>query len=160
MEIDIQIRNLTRRQVNGARIKKAIAAAVNGEKKRFAGEGAEISVVLVGKKRMAAINQKYRGVASATDVLSFAHCEGEELAPGRILGELVICPEIVAQDAKTAGRGFDYQTAWVAIHGALHLLGYDHERGVEQEREMRQKEKYYLSKLKTENEKGKTKIKN
>jgi len=58
MEIDIQIRNLTRRQVNGARIKKAIAAAVNGEKKRFAGEGAEISVVLVGKKRMAAINQK------------------------------------------------------------------------------------------------------
>lgn len=160
MEIDIQIRNLVRRQVDEARIRKAIAAAVNGENGRGAAKRTEISVVLIGKKRMAAINQKYRGVASATDVLSFAHCEGKELAGGRILGELVICPEVIAQDAKRARHAFDYQAAWAAVHGTLHLLGYDHERGGEQEREMRQKEKYYLSKLKTENKKGKTKIKN
>lgn len=156
MEPIIEINNLTGRKINAPLIKKAAASVMKEESK----SRGELSLVFVGKNRIRALNKKYRMVDCATDVLSFAHCEGKELVGGRILGELVICPEVVAQDAKTAGCDFDYQTAWVAIHGALHLLGYDHERGGEQEREMRQKEKYYLSKLKTENEKGKTKIKN
>jgi len=160
MEIDIQIRNLARRRVNEALIKKAVAAAANGERGRFAGERMEISVVLVGKKRMAAINQKYRGVASATDVLSFAHCEGEEFAAGKVLGELVICPAQVAADAKGAGVSEKKETAWVAVHGTLHLLGYDHEAGGGDAEKMRKKEKHYLSELEIESEKGKTKIKN
>lgn len=146
MEIDIQIRNLTRRRVDMPLIKRAIAVAVDGED-RFAGERVEISVVLVGKKRMAAINQKYRGVALATDVLSFAHCEGEEFAGERILGELVVCPAQVAADAESAGVSARKETAWVAIHGTLHLLGYDHEKNEAAAVRMRDKERGYLKQI-------------
>lgn len=146
MEPIIEINNLTGRKINAPLIKKAAAAVMEGESK----SRGELSLVFVGKNRIRALNKKYRMVDCATDVLSFAHCEGKELVGGRILGELVICPEVVAQDAKQARRAFDCQAAWVAIHGTLHLLGYDHEKNEAAARSMRKKEEEYLSKLRVD----------
>jgi len=141
----IEINNLTRRKINAPLIKKAAAFVMEGEKK----SRGELSLVFVGQNRIRALNKKYRNVDRATDVLSFAlggkfSDNDDEI----LLGEVVICPQIIAKDAKQADCSFDYQAVWTVVHGVLHLSGYDHEEGGEREREMRQREKYYLSKLK------------
>lgn len=157
METIIEINNLTRQKINAPLIKKAAASVIEGESKARG----ELSLVFVGKNRIRALNKKYRGVDRATDVLSFAlggkfNDNDNEM----LLGELAVCPQIIAKDAEQAGHNFDYQIAWAVIHGVLHLIGHDHEKGEEQDGIMKQKERKYLSKLKIENEKGKTKIKN
>jgi probable rRNA maturation factor len=115
----------------------------------FENRCAEISIVLVGAQKIRRINKEYRKIDSATDVLSFGN---DNMAAGKgalpqILGELVICPQVVKSDARQAGTAAKREMAWVVIHGILHLLGYDHETGETGAKAMREKEEFYLSKL-------------
>lgn len=142
MEVIIEINNLTRQKINVPLIKKA-AACVMRENSKMRGE---LSVVFVGRKRIKELNKKYRGVDYATDVLSFAlddiscDCAG-------LLGELIICPQVIAKDAGQSNRSFDRQVVWAVVHGILHLTGYDHEKGEMEAKRMRKKEEYYLNKF-------------
>jgi probable rRNA maturation factor len=77
------------------------------------GEG-HLSVELVGEERIRELNREHRGRDAATDVLAFPIDEGETAGP-RELGDVVICP----------ARASDVAEA--AVHGVLHLCGYDHE---------------------------------
>lgn len=77
----------------------------------------DISVVLVGEKKIQEINKKYRRKNKPTDVLSF---EG--------LNEIFICSNVVKKQAKEFGVLFKNELARVLIHGILHLKGYDHEK--------------------------------
>ena len=90
--------------------------------------GAECGLLLVGDRTMARLNERYRGIARSTDVLSFPMREGlfESLSPG-LLGDVVISAETADRQARALGRSLREELAALLIHGILHLLGYDHQ---------------------------------
>lgn len=81
----------------------------------------EVTVVFLDPAEARALNKRHRGRDYATDVLSFSPIE-----PGS-LGELVLCPEVVRRQAVEVGVSFRQELGLLLVHGALHLLGYDHE---------------------------------
>lgn len=82
----------------------------------------EISVAIVGEKRMVKINKKYRGKNSATDVLSFSYENSLE----KLDGELIFCPGIITRRGKENGMNLNDEWQQDFIHGMLHLLGLEH----------------------------------
>jgi len=89
---------------------------------------AEVNISLVSNERMQNLNRDFRGKDEVTDVLSFPSDQG----PG-VLGDIAISPEVAAAAAKKHGHSFHREICFLAIHGFLHLIGYDHE---ESEKEM------------------------
>ncbi len=115
-----------------------------------------LSVTLTTPEKIKVINQKYRGIDKATDVLSFPMFEKEELeqmiAQGKsrvedVLGDIIISIQKVKEQAKEYGHSFERELAYMVVHGFYHLMGYDHI----QEKDkiiMRPKEEKILEKLK------------
>ncbi len=104
----------------------------------------EVSVTFTDNERIHLLNEQYRGVDRPTDVLSFPLTdfsgESEEPAidaPRVSLGDIVISLEKASEQAAEFGHSFDRETAFLTVHSMLHLLGYDHETGEEDEQEMR-----------------------
>jgi probable rRNA maturation factor len=87
----------------------------------------EIAIVLVGESAARDLNRRYRGKDQATNVLSFPY-EPEPHEKSALLGDLVICPAVVAREARAQRKRPRDHYAHLTIHGTLHLLGYDHER--------------------------------
>lgn len=108
----------------------------------------EIGILLVGDRRMQALNRRFRGVNRTTDVLAFAFREGPggKLHPEQ-LGDVVICLPQVRRQARAAERSLHRETAWLLAHGILHLLGYDHERSRREAARMRRKEREVLRRI-------------
>ncbi len=75
---------------------------------------------------MRALNARYRGIDAPTDVLSFAQ-EHDIIVPGmpKLLGDVVISVDTAHRQAAAAGRTLEDELGQLAIHGVLHLLGYD-----------------------------------
>lgn len=134
----IEVNNLTRQKIDGNFLKRVAKIALKGENSKVA----DLSIALVPEKEIKKLNKKYRKENKPTDVLSFEASEFD-----LSLGEVVICPERVKEDAREFGTTFKKELALVLIHGILHLLGYDHEKGGRQAREMEAKQKHYLSKI-------------
>ena len=113
------------------------AAAALGRR----GEGREIAVRVVAPRESRQLNKQWRGKDKPTNVLSFP-------APPDLptLGDLVICAQVVKQEAKRDGKTLDAHWAHMVVHGALHLAGYDHERG---ERDRVRMERREISVLKS-----------
>ena len=93
----------------------------------------ELSLVMVSDRKMRALNLKFRGVDRATDVLSFpmaAETQSAELSSvaEQYLGDVVIATGVAERQARNAGHRLGYEHRRLALHGLLHLLGYDHER--------------------------------
>ncbi|MBH0158496.1 rRNA maturation RNase YbeY [Fictibacillus sp. 5RED26] len=94
---------------------------------------AEVSVTIVTKERIQEINNEYRQKDSVTDVISFAMEEmGEdetEIIGGeetRFLGDIIICLDVAKGQAAEYGHSLEREMGFLAVHGFLHLLGYDH----------------------------------
>ncbi|HEY7448628.1 MAG TPA: rRNA maturation RNase YbeY [Vicinamibacterales bacterium] len=89
-----------------------------------------VTLALVGDRRVRALNRRYRGVDRVTDVLSFTADApaGEVGAVGPFLGDVVIATGVAARQAHAAGHSVGTEYRILALHGLLHLLGYDHER--------------------------------
>jgi probable rRNA maturation factor len=104
-----------------------------------------LSVRVVGTARSRALNARYRHKDRPTNVLSFG---GAGMMPdGSIdLGELVICAPVVAREASSQGKRAAAHWAHLTVHGALHLLGFDHERPG-QARKMEAREVQILDRL-------------
>ncbi len=85
--------------------------------------GRELSILVVGPARSRSLNRHYRRRDHATNVLSFPAA-----VRGRGLGDLVICPQVLRREARAAGTAERAHWMHLVIHGALHLVGYDHER--------------------------------
>ncbi|MGW0434308.1 rRNA maturation RNase YbeY [Micromonospora sp. NPDC003197] len=104
---------------------------------------AELSVLLVDIEYMTELNHRWMGGDGPTDVLAFPMDEGSiDHGPGEVngaepalLGDIVLCPEVAAKQATTAGHSADDELHLLTVHGVLHLLGYDHAEP-EEEREM------------------------
>ncbi len=111
----------------------------------------QLSISLIDTTRMVDLNAQYMGKAGATDVLSFPiedfsegvpRSTGEE--PPLLLGDIVICPEVVRGNAANAGVAFEDEMALMVVHGILHLLGRDHMIEAEAEA-MEQREREILA---------------
>lgn len=88
--------------------------------------GRELSLLLAGRARSRALNARYRGRDHATNVLSFP-ASPAAAAPSGLLGELVICPAVLRQEARSQHKSARAHWAHMVVHGVLHLMGYDHE---------------------------------
>jgi probable rRNA maturation factor len=88
----------------------------------------EVTVALVSDGRMRALNRSFRGKDYATDVLSFPLDDGvADGAGGASLGDIVIATGVARRQADAAGHAVSSELRVLALHGLLHLLGYDHE---------------------------------
>jgi len=88
-------------------------------------ENTELTIRIVDIDESQTLNHQYRGKNKATNVLSFPF-EVPEGIPLNLLGDLVICAEIVAREAEQQHKTQTEHWAHMVIHGCLHLLGYDH----------------------------------
>lgn len=113
------------------------AAAALGRR----GAGREIAVRVVAPGESQKLNRQWRGKDQPTNVLSFP-------APPELptLGDLVICAKVVKDEARRHGKKLEAHWAHMVVHGALHLAGYDHERG---ERDRLKMERREISVLKS-----------
>ncbi|WP_436859880.1 rRNA maturation RNase YbeY [Staphylococcus caeli] len=93
-------------------------------------EEAELSVTFVDKNEIQEINKMYRDKDKVTDVISFALEEDEPEISGldmpRVLGDIIICTDVAQEQADSYGHSFERELGFLALHGFLHLLGYDH----------------------------------
>ena len=99
-----------------------VEAALRGAKRRKA---TELSIRIVGADEGRALNRDYRGKDYATNVLSFEAGLPPELKLP-LIGDMVICAPVVAREAAEQGKRVRNHWAHLTVHGALHLLGYDH----------------------------------
>ena len=102
-----------------------VAAALAGRIRE-----ADLAIRIVGTREGRALNRHYRGKDYATNVLSFPAELPEGLPEGvrlPLLGDLVICAPVVAREAREQRKPLAAHYAHLTVHGALHLLGWDHE---------------------------------
>jgi probable rRNA maturation factor len=90
---------------------------------------AELAIVLTNDSAIHALNRDWRGQNKPTNVLSFpaAPSRGHKRAPAKSLGDIVIAYETAAREAKSEHKSLKDHLAHLAVHGFLHLAGYDHE---------------------------------
>lgn len=99
---------------------------------KYAEEGSyEVSILITDDAGIRKLNKSYRGKDTSTDVLSFPQWEDglAEDDPGSVdlLGDIVISLETARRQALDFGHPVEREVAYLAVHGTLHLLGYDHE---------------------------------
>ncbi len=111
------------------------------------GNPAEVSVTFVDNEEIHALNKRFRGVDKPTDVLSFPlfDYDGTSEEPPvdemlGMLGDIVLSLEQAAEQAKTYGHSFEREVSFLTVHSMLHLLGYDHETGEEDDADMRRRQ--------------------
>lgn len=124
---------------------------------RRVGGPLEVSLTITTDEGIRELNQRFRGVDAATDVLSFPLLEytrPEEprerfpLPPGEplSLGDIVVSYPRAVEQAEAYGHSLERELAFLVVHGAMHLLGYDHEDPAD-ERQMRREEETVLARL-------------
>ena len=131
-------------------VRRTIAAAAPARAR-----AAELSVILTSNRAIGALNRRWRGQDKPTNVLSFpAPRQATKRPPKRAavrgaprhLGDIVIAYETTAAEARAERKPFDHHLAHLAVHGFLHLLGYDHESDSEADA-MERRERRVLSRL-------------
>lgn len=118
----------------------------------------EVDITIVDDEEIHILNREYRNVDRATDVLSFALDEGEEDEPELIdgpeehlLGDIIISAETAKRQGEEFGHGLEREIVYLAVHGLLHLLGYDHMTD-EDKKIMRAKEEEALREIRLSEE--------
>ena len=101
----------------------------------------EVSILLTADADIRELNQQFRSIDQATDVLSFPqNAEEDPPIPGElILGDIAVSLDTAQVQAKEHGLTFEEEIILLLIHGILHLLGYDHEISEQEEEKMRSK---------------------
>ena len=114
----------------------------------------EVSVTFTDNAGIRELNRKFRNIDRATDVLSFPlfDFEGESDEPPvdelvGMLGDIVISLEQAKKQAEEFGHSFEREAAFLTVHSMLHLLGYDHEAGGEEEADMRRRQREILDRM-------------
>jgi len=116
--LDVVILNRQRRRrVSVPRLRRVLTGAA-----RALEVGGEVALVLTGDRAIRPLNARYRHKDKATDVLSFPGPGGEQG-----LGDILISVETAERNAKSLGRTLPQELDVLALHGFLHVLGYDHE---------------------------------
>jgi probable rRNA maturation factor len=125
--ISVQVDDLFEAEVDQTGLAQAVAATLAAEGR----PDGEVSLVVTSDEVVAALNERFRGIAEPTDVLSFA---AQEPAPCFVsapeaagyLGDILIALPFTRRQAEALGRDLASELRLLAVHGTLHLLGYDH----------------------------------
>lgn len=100
-------------------------------------QSAEINILLTDNAKIQGLNKQYRGIDKPTNVLSFPSFEPEEifeLKAGKefpepiVLGDIAFAYETIQKESSDQNKPFDHHLIHLAVHGVLHLLGFDHEK--------------------------------
>jgi probable rRNA maturation factor len=107
----------------------------------------EISILFTDDNNIRKLNQQFRNINQATDVLSFPQDTNEDpITPGEIiLGDIAVSLDTAQAQAKEHGLTFKEEIILLLIHGILHLLGYDHEISEQEDERMRIKTRELFS---------------
>lgn len=147
-----EVRNLGRNNA-AALIKKAVKMALDAEGVHVP---CIISVMLTDEEGIRRVNREFRGIDSATDVLSFPQ---NELVPGEfdpedcerdpetgavMLGDMMISLPRCEAQGEQFGHGFEREIMYLSVHSVLHLLGYDHLDEGPMKKQMREREKLIM----------------
>jgi len=135
----MEITNRTRYEIKPDFVEKVVRYVLEEENNL-----GEVSIAFVGKEEITSLNKKYRKKEEPTDVLTFRYNDED------MLGEMIICPEIVERNAKDFGFEFIEELLLTLVHSSLHLCGYDHEYSQENAKEMFEKQEEYFNKLREE----------
>lgn len=127
--MSIEVNNETDYEVDLSRVEQLARFVLET---MFLHPSTEVSVVFVDEAAMSALHVEWMDLEGPTDVMSFPM---DELRPGSsgqpslsgILGDVVICPPVAADQAKRGGHSFEDEVLLLTTHGLLHLMGYDHE---------------------------------
>jgi probable rRNA maturation factor len=156
VQVEILVRSQRWRKYSTAKtlVKKAVLAAA----KAISTSPTELAIVLSDDSTIRALNRDWRGKNAPTNVLSFpapgrpspsaGQCRGggKHENPSPYIGDIVIAYEMVAREAAAEGKPFGHHLAHLAIHGFLHLHGYDHENDRDAQ-EMERLERRILARL-------------
>jgi len=138
MTLDVVLRYRTRRPwAPGPSSLRRWARLAAGDRR------GELGIRVVGSRESRLLNERWRGRAKPTNVLSFP--ASPELG-GRQIGDLVVCAPIVAREAREQGKPLASHWAHMIVHGTLHLLGFDHERAADAKR-MESRERALLARI-------------
>ena len=132
-------------------VRRAISATLDYEGYQNA---CDVSVTFTDNEQIRELNKRFRNIDKATDVLSFPlfDYEGESEAPAideisNMLGDIVISLERAQEQADEFGHSFEREVAFLCVHSMLHLLGYDHETGEEDELDMRRRQREIMAEI-------------
>ena len=127
LDLDVQYADTRLEQeITEAMLQRWVDAALLGP--------AELAIRFVDAAEGEALNRQYRGKDYATNVLTFAYNEGEEIAedePTR--ADIILCTDVLEREAAEQKKTVEEHTAHLIVHGVLHAQGYDHEEDDEAE---------------------------
>jgi probable rRNA maturation factor len=110
-----------------AQAKAIVRRAVTRAAATLSTTGTELAIVLTDDAAIRLLNRDWRGVDAATNVLSFPTRQAGCKLVGEHLGDIVLAFETIAREARSEQKPFPHHVAHLAVHGFLHLVGYDHE---------------------------------
>jgi probable rRNA maturation factor len=141
--IDIAVEYPRWQRMRGA--EDSIRGAIEATLADCGAEGAEVGVLLTDDARVRELNRTWRGKDAATNVLSFpAPKMGDERS--HFLGDIVFALETIEHEATDESKPVSHHVAHLAVHGTLHLLGFDHESDEDAE-VMEHRERRILNRL-------------
>ena len=129
----ISMENAQDKIVLGEYLEKRLQDGLNAVAKlHYLDDMTEVDITIVDDEEIHQLNRDYRNVDRPTDVLSFALDEDDEDEPEllegqlHLLGDIIISAETATRQAEEFGHGLEREIVYLAVHGLLHLLGYDH----------------------------------
>lgn len=128
--MEIVINNLQEKIEIGANLEEQLIRCVTSALTYGNTEDGEIGITFVDDEYIAGLNESFRNVSGPTDVLSFPMNEEE------LIGDVVISLETATRQAEEYGHSLEREVAFLAVHGVLHLRGYDHETPEDEEKMM------------------------
>jgi probable rRNA maturation factor len=121
----------------------AVRKAINAAADEVSSPGGEVAVVLTSDAAIRKLNKQWRKIDKPTNVLSFPANGGAQGAP---LGDIVIAYETLKRESRDEDKKFVHHLSHLAVHGFLHLMGYDHQNDSEAE-SMEELERVIMTRL-------------
>jgi probable rRNA maturation factor len=133
-----------------AKARAAVRRAIGQAAATVSTAGTELAIVLTDDSAIRQLNRLWRGIDAPTNVLSFPSKQPTQTKQGADepphLGDIVLAYETIAREASAEHKPFAHHVAHLAVHGFLHLLGYDHDKDADAET-MEQTERKVLRRL-------------
>ena len=141
--IDVQTELECLPESAGELIRRAVSSALAQE-----GATGDVCVLITDAEEIQRLNALYRNIDRVTDVLTFPAWEGDAILcpPDGYLGDIAICYERAEEQALEFGHSLERELAFLAVHGSMHLIGYDH-MTTEDEQTMMKKQEEVLNEM-------------
>jgi probable rRNA maturation factor len=143
LSVDVLVQAPQWKEQRGAQ--EAVRRAINAAADEISSPAGEVAVVLTDDAAIRKLNKQWRRIDKATNVLSFPAARS-----GIMLGDIVIAYETLARESRDESKEFTHHLSHLAVHGFLHLMGYDHQNDSDAEA-MEELESAILARLRMPN---------